>query len=189
MSQTEIGPATRLLRRISAGDEGARERLIELVYGELRRIAERQLGGVEPRTLQPTALVHEAWLKLAGSGAREFEDRRHFLGFAARAMRSVAVDHARARGARKRTPDEPAQALDRVVDFLEGGEAELLDLDAALEELGRDDPELARLVELRFFAGLSQPEIAEVLGCSLSTVERGWRLARSRLHRRLGGPR
>jgi RNA polymerase sigma factor (TIGR02999 family) len=186
MTEPEVGETTLLLRRISAGDLEARERLIEIVYGELRRIAAHHLKGSPERTLQPTALVHEAWLRLCGVDVRDFESRTHFLGFASRAMRSVLVDHVRARRAEKRAPEEAASPLDETVAYLEAGEIELLDLDEALKELERDDPELARLVELRFFAGLGHAEIAGVLGCSLSTVERSWRLARARLHASLG---
>jgi RNA polymerase sigma factor (TIGR02999 family) len=185
MASSDLGEATLLLRRIADGDAAARERLVELVYGELRRLAERQLRGERGGTLQPTALVHEAWLKLAG--AEDFADRRHFFAVASRAMRSVLVDHVRARRAQKRGGDERPTALDETVAFLEAGETDLLDLNVALEELERDDPELARLVELRFFGGLSHEEIAAAEGASLSTIERRWRLARARLAQRLGG--
>ncbi|MCE9596288.1 MAG: sigma-70 family RNA polymerase sigma factor [Planctomycetes bacterium] len=185
MAGPELGEATLLLRRIANGDAVARERLVELVYSELRRLAERQLRGERGGTLQPTALVHEAWLKLAG--AEDFADRRHFFAVASKAMRSVLVDHVRARRSQKRGGDERTSALDETVAFLEAGETDLLDLNLALEELERDDPELARLVELRFFGGLSHEEIAATEKLSLSTVERRWRLARARLAQRLGG--
>lgn len=174
-----------LLRRIAAGDEGARARLVELVYGELRKIAAGQLRGARGETLQPTALVHEAWLKLAG--AEGFSDRRHFLGVASKAMRSVLVDHVRAKRTHKRGGGAEPSPLDETVAFLEGGETDLLDLNDALVGLEREDPELARLVELRFFGGLSHEEIAAAEGTSLSTIERRWRLARAWLARRLDG--
>ncbi len=182
-----MGEATLLLRRISAGDLAARDRLIELVYGELRNLAARHSSSAGADTLQPTALVHEAWLRLDMDATKDFESRRHFLGAASRAMRSVLVDHVRARRTRKREESSAARALDEAVAELERGGADLLDLDEALAELERDDPELGRIVEMRFFGGLSHVEIAAHEGCSLSTVERGWRLARARLRKRLGG--
>ncbi len=185
MAEVEVGQTTQLLQRMSQGDAAARERLIELVYGELRRIAGGMMKASEPATLQPTGLVHEAWLRLSGDQAPDFDSRKHFLGVASRAMRSVLVDHVRAKRTRKRESAGGASPLDEAVAWLEGGETDLLDLHAALEELEREDPELSRLVELRFFGGLGQAEVAEVMGCSLSTVERDWRVARAWLHRRL----
>jgi RNA polymerase sigma factor (TIGR02999 family) len=186
MTEPTAGEVTQLLRRLSTGDASARGRLIEIVYAELRRLAAAHLGGARGGTLQPTALVHEAWLRLQG-GTGEFASSRHFLGVASKAMRSVLVDHARARHTAKRGGGEAPGVLDEAVAWLEAGEVELLDLDAALEALERDDPELARVVELRFFGGLSHEEIAAAEGCSLSTVERRWRLARARLRRDLLG--
>jgi RNA polymerase sigma-70 factor (ECF subfamily) len=176
-----------LLRRVSGGDAGAQAELYEVLRGELRSLA----GGMmrdQPagHTLQPTALVHEAWLRLFGDEAGAFASRAHVLGVAARAMRSILVDHVRAKRAQKRGGGREAQPLDEAVAAIEAASADLLDLSAALEELERDDPELARLVDLRFFAGLSHAELALTLEVSLSTVERSWRLARARLHRRLG---
>lgn len=180
------GEVTMLLRRLADGDRGSRERLAELVYGELRAMAANQLRGMRGHTLQPTALVHEAWLKLVGSDA-DFGNRQHFLGVAAKAMRSVLVDHVRRKRADKRGGDAQRVELDETVAFLEAGEVDLLDLDAALAELESDDAMLARLVEMRFFSGMTNAEVAAVEGCSESTIERGWRLARARLRRRLGG--
>lgn len=174
-----------LLRRLADGDGGARVRLVELLYGELRALAAAQLRGTRGETLRPTALVHEAWLRLAG--ADDFSDRRHFFAVAAKAMRSVLVDHVRAKRTQKRGGGEEASPLDETVAFLEGNDTDLLDLNDALAELEREDAELARLVELRFFGGLSHEEIAGAEGTSLSTIERRWRLARAWLARRLGG--
>ncbi|MCC6410002.1 MAG: sigma-70 family RNA polymerase sigma factor [Planctomycetes bacterium] len=185
MTEQDRGEATLLLRRIADGDAGARARLVELVYGELRRLAASQLRGARGETLQPTALVHEAWLRLADADA--FSDRRHFFAVASKAMRSVLVDHVRAKRTQKRGGGEQASPLDETVAHLEAGETDLLDLNVALEELEREDPELARLVELRFFGGLSHEEVAAAEGTSLSTIERRWRLARAWLARRLGG--
>jgi RNA polymerase sigma factor (TIGR02999 family) len=165
----------------------AQERLYAAVCGELRRVA----GGLmkdQPasHTLQPTALVHEAWIRLVSSAERTYENRGHFLCVASKAMRSVLVDHARGKRARKRGGDHEVRGLDEAVAYLEGGNTDLLDLDDALLELERDDPELCRMVELRFFGGLSQPEVASALGISLSSAERMWRIARARLHRKMG---
>jgi len=130
--------------------------------------------------------VHEAWLRLAG-GDGDFANRGHFLGVAAKAMRSVLVDHVRQRRSEKRGGGAPTTPLDEAAAFLEADEVDLLDLDEALGELERDEPDLARWVELRFFSGMTVPEIAVVDAVSESTVERGWRYARARLRSRLGG--
>lgn len=181
----ETGDATVLLRLVAHGDEQARARFGELVYCELRSIAARHARSGHAHTLQPTALVHEAWLKLFRGAHVEFTGRSHFLCAASRAMRSIVVDHARARGARTHARSNADASLDAAVAVLEGGETDLVDLDAALEELARDDPELARVVDMRFFGGLAQEDVAAALGWSVSSVERAWRLARARLHKRL----
>lgn len=160
--------------------------MLALLYGELRDVASGQMRGQSNgHTLQPTALVHEAWIKLMSGAEVDWQGRQHFLAVAARAMRQVLVDHLRSKTAQKRGGTEPCEELDETVAFLEGDDTDLLDLDEALTELEGEDPELARIVELRFFGGLDHPRIAEVLGCSLSTVERSWRVARARLRRRL----
>lgn len=175
---------TRLLAAMRGGDASAGEELLSLVYDELRRLAARMLGKDRGATLQATALVHEAWLKLSG-GNDACEDQRHFVRVAAKAMRSVLIDRYRGRHADKRgggarrvtLGEEPA--AEQVADLV--GIAE------SLERLGRLDPELEQIVELRFFAGLSQQEIATNLGKSLRSVERGWQLARAWLASDLGG--
>lgn len=179
------GELTVLLQRAANGDAAARERLAEAVYAQLRSMAASQLRALRGATLQPTALVHEAWLKLVGA---EYSNRQHFLGVAGKAMRSVLVDHVRAKKAQKRGGDAERRELDDAVAFYENGEVDLVDLDAALAELERDDAQLARWVEMRFFGGMTNGEIAAFDGCSESTVERGWRAARARLAVRLGGP-
>ncbi|MBL8728535.1 MAG: sigma-70 family RNA polymerase sigma factor [Planctomycetes bacterium] len=184
MEDSRAGEVTLLLRRVADGDTDARARLAELVYHELRGMAARQLRGLQGATLQPTALVHEAWLKIAGR--HDFDNRGHFLGVAGKAMRSVLVDHVRARKAQKRDGGERRE-LDDAIAFLEAGEVDLLDLDLALAELETDDPLLVGLVEMRFFGGMTNAEIAAVQGCSESTVERGWRAARAWLRQRLDG--
>jgi RNA polymerase sigma-70 factor, ECF subfamily len=186
MSQPPTGEVTLLLQRIAEGQHEARERLCELVYGELRAIAARQLRGLRGGTLQPTVLVHEAWLKLVGAGS-DFASRRHFLGVAGKAMRSVLVDHVRQKRSQKRGGDLQQTPLDESVAFLEAGEVDLLDLDAALQDLEHTDADLARWVELRFFGGMTNAEVATLEGVSESTVERGWRFARAHLRRRLEG--
>lgn len=188
MTDARPGDVTTLLRRMADGCDTSRGRLAAMLYDELRAMAAAHLRGMKGHTLQPTALVHEAWLRLAGADA-DYASRNHFLGVAAKAMRSVLVDHVRRSRAEKRGGDRRRTTLDEVVLFLERDEVDLLDLDAALHELAREDESLANLVELRFFSGLSHPEIAAVERCSLSTVERGWRLARAFLHQRLRGRR
>ena len=178
---------TALLREWSAGDRGALERLMPLVYGELRQLAASHLRSERgDHTLQPTALVHEAYLRLVGQRSVSWANRAHFFGIAAQMMRRVLVDHARRRLAAKRSPgtlridlgEETAAAPDRA--------PELLALDRALTELERLDPRQARVVELRFFAGLSVEETAEVAGVSTATVKREWRTARAFLRHEIG---
>ncbi|MBK8180944.1 MAG: sigma-70 family RNA polymerase sigma factor [Planctomycetes bacterium] len=186
--QIDVGHTTNLLRRFAAGDSQAQEPLYTAVCAELRRVAGGLMKETPPgHTLQPTALVHEAWIRLIGQAERTFVNRQHFLCVASKAMRSVLVDHVRAKRAMKRGGEHVRVDLDEAVAYLEAGETDLLDLEQALTELEQDDPELARVVELHFFGGLSQSEVSEVLGVSLSTVERSWRIARARLHRRMAG--
>ena len=186
MTKPAPGEVTLLLQRIADGEHEARGRLCELVYGELRAMAAQQLRGMRGETLQPTVLVHEAWMKLVGSGS-DFVGRQHFLGVAGKAMRSVLVDHVRKKRSQKRGGDVRQTPLDESVAFLEAGEVDLLDLDAALLELERTDSDLARWVELRFFGGMTNAEVAALEGVSESTVERGWRFARAHLRQRLEG--
>jgi len=179
---------TALLKEWSAGDRGALERLMPLVYGELRQLAASHLRAERgDHTLQPTALVHEAYIRLVGQRSVSWANRAHFFGIAARMMRRVLVDHARRRLAAKRSPgtlyvdlgeEVSASAEDRV--------PELLALDRALNELERLDPRQARVVELRFFAGLSVDETAEVAGVSSATAKREWRTARAFLRHEIG---
>jgi len=175
---------TRLLRRASAGDELAAEELLPLVYDELRRIAGNLIGKERVgHTLQATALLNEAYVRLVEPGAA-FSDRAHFLRTAARAMRNVLVDHARARLAKKRgggrRVDLDAEGL--AVHENVGG---LLAVDEILERFAEADPQLAQIVELRFFGGLDNQSIAETLAMSLRAVERSWRTARAFMQREL----
>jgi RNA polymerase sigma factor (TIGR02999 family) len=183
--------ATLALRGAEAGEPGAAERLLPLVYGELRELAARLMREQRPdHTLQPTALVHEAYVRLIeGSGRGPWTGRAHFVRVAARAMRNVLVDHARSKGARKRTPGSgPALALDAAAEVFAEAVPDLVALDEALARLERLDEPLARIVELRFFAGLSIADTARVLGVSTPTVERGWRTARMWLRCELPEP-
>jgi RNA polymerase sigma factor (TIGR02999 family) len=182
------GEVTRLLLTWRHGDDDALNRLLPLVYGELRRLA-RSLMRRERRdhTLQPTALVHEAYMKLFDQRQATWQDRAHFFGVAARAMREILVDHARRRGAVKRGGDAARVSLDDVELTSEGPSVDLIALDIALDRLATFDAGQARLVELRFFAGLTIDETATVLGCSAATVTREWRHAEAWLHRELVG--
>jgi RNA polymerase sigma factor (TIGR02999 family) len=177
---------TTLLAAAGAGDRGASDRLFEAVYAELRRIARRQRAAAAPSaTLSTTALVHEAYLKLSGEARWTVEDRRHFFALAARAMRHVLVDHVRRRGRLKRGGGALALELEaEEVAAPDRGE-ELMALDEALGRLESVEPELAQLVEWRFFAGLSVEEIAELVGVSDRTVKRRWRSARAFLYQDL----
>ncbi|MCW4455244.1 ECF-type sigma factor [Flavobacterium sp. MXW15] len=162
------------------GDRQALDRVLSTLYQELHAMARRQLAGQQGRTLDATSLVHESYLKLLGArGAARFEDRAHFFAYAASAMRSVVVDYARNRLARKRGGD-----LKRVVEIPEDSKSgvrldeDLLALDVALKRLHAVDPHLSRVVELRYFAGLSELEIAELCGRSERSIRRDWQKAR-----------
>ena len=191
-SAEELHQVTQLLRAWGAGDAEASESLARLVYAELRRQARRALRKEgEGHTLQATALVHEAWLRLDGQHAARWESRAQFFGVAAQMMRRVLVDHARTRRAVKRGAAPVHVTLD-AVEREEAASAPALDaidllaLDEALERLAAFDPQKARLVELRYFGGLSIPEAAEALGVSQATVGREWSVARMWLRRELG---
>lgn len=177
---------TTLLAAAGAGDRGASDRLFEAVYAELRRIARRQRAAAAPSaTLSTTALVHEAYLKLSGEARWTVEDRRHFFALAARAMRHVLVDHVRRRGRLKRGGGALALELEAEEIAAPDRGEELVALDDALGRLESVEPELAQLVEWRFFAGLSVEEIAELVGVSDRTVKRRWRSARAFLYQDL----
>lgn len=190
MSEQAEHELSHLLRAWTAGKPGALDRLTPLVYDELQRQARRLFQRERPdHTLQPTALVHEVFLRLAGEERVSWQSRAHFFGAAARLMRRVLVDHARERGASKRggalrrleLPGNLAGAADRTVD--------LLALDRALGRLAQLDRRQVTIVELRYFAGLTVDETAEVLGIGRATVVREWRSAKAWLARELGAPR
>jgi RNA polymerase sigma-70 factor (ECF subfamily) len=186
------GDATRLLRLAHGADPEGQRALFALLFQELHGLAGRAMAREDDgHTLQPTALLNEVWLRLFASDTHEFEDRRHFLTVAAKVMRQVLVDHARAKqrikrgGAWRRVElDDPEAAAAR---GLPADGLDLVELDAALEELRVAAPRPAQVVELRFFGGLEVEEVAAVLGASISTVAREWRFARAWLLDRLGG--
>ena len=182
------GEVTRLLGRID--DPEASSALAELLYGQLRTLAGRLMDDQGAgHTLQPTALVNEAWMRLVGPAARQdWDGRRQFLRFAAQAMRSVLVDHARASKAVKRGGGAARLPLDALLLEAESRVGDLSAFDEAVTRLEAVDPELARVVELRFFAGLSMAETAKALELSVPTVERRWRTARMFLRRSLDEP-
>jgi RNA polymerase sigma-70 factor, ECF subfamily len=175
---------TALLRAAQSGDRAASSALFEHLYAELRSRA-RQIGGQRGSTLQPTALVHEAWIKLVPNREAPFADRSHFLRAAARAMRSVLVDHLRAKKSQKRGGNALRVDLDGIADAYDARAIDLLALDEAMQRLTAVDPTLAELVELRFFAGLPMQEVADTMGVSLSSTERSWRLANAFLRAEL----
>ena len=185
VSQREI---TRLLADWAGGDRGALDRLAPLVHAELRRIARRQMGGErQGHTLQATALVNEVYLRLAGGEGLALRDRAHFYAVCAQVMRHVLIDHARAHARDKRGGGAPHVALDEAAQAGAAGSDELIALDEALRGLEEVDPQKARVVALRYFAGLSIEETAEVLGVSPTTVRREWRRAKAWLYRALSG--
>ena len=186
---THSADLTDLLVAWSAGDEHARSRLIDAVYNELRGLA----GGYLRReradhSLAPTALVHEAYLKLIDQRQVKWQNRAHFFAIAARLMRRILVDHARIRGAAKRDGGQRVELQDEQV-VINPPEVDVIDLDAALDKLSGLDSRQSELVELRFFGGLTVDEAAAVMGIAPATVDRDWALARAWLFRELGGER
>ena len=172
-----------LVEAARAGDGDAESSLFDAVYGELRGLARRAKRGGGPETLNTTAIVHEAYLKMAGKDG-SFEDRAHFLGVAAKAMRHVVVDYVRRKGAQKRGGDA-SQVPFRDTLMGDAPDDEVLAIDESLGRLAVVNPRGARIVECRFFGGLTIDETAAVLGVSAPTVERGWRTARAWLYRDL----
>ena len=166
-------PITDLLARASAGDAAAIDGLIPRIYATLRRIAHVQRLGEQAHTLDTTSLVHEAWLQLANKGELAFADRTHLFAYMSRAMRHILVDHARRQRAQKRQAPELAQ------EPVQSDILDVLAIDEAMRRLAQVDERLARVAELRLFADLSSPEIAEVLALNARTVERDWLKART----------
>jgi RNA polymerase sigma factor (TIGR02999 family) len=184
-SEDQSDLVTQLLQHWAKGDDRALTELLPLVYNELRRVARFHLQRERPdHTLQSTALVHEAYLRLLGNQPPDLRNRPHFIAVASRLIRQILVDYARERGAAKRDggvriPVEHLEALPIASD------AELLALDDALNDLYGTDERQAKIVDMKFFGGLSSPEVAEVLGLSRATVDRDWSTARAWLHREL----
>lgn len=179
---------TQWLQAAGSGDGTALGRVFERLYPELRRIARARLDAGE-RTLTPTVLVHEAFLRLVGNRTLSLGDRRHFLACAAKAMRAVVVDHARRRTAAKRGGPQADLALDDLAFELPvaGDDQQLLALDAALEQLDAINPRQREVVEMRYFAGLEFSEVAELFDCSERTAKREWERARAFLHAQVAG--
>jgi len=179
---------TLMLKAWSGGDQTAREKLLSAVYDELRQIASQCLRRERPHhTLQSTALVHEAYLKLVNLSEVSWQDRAHFFAVAAQVMRHILVDYARHQGAEKRGGGLEKLSLDEAVSFTSERDLDLLALDEALAQLASFDPQQSQVVELRFFGGLSIEETAAVMGLSTATIKREWTLAKAWLHQRLSG--
>ncbi|MFN2316065.1 MAG: sigma-70 family RNA polymerase sigma factor [Gemmatimonadales bacterium] len=175
------GTITTLLSQWSDGDESAFPKLVEIAYDDLRAIAHRRLRVGSGDGLTTTALVHEAYLKLVGYQAGQWEGRAHFFGFASRAMRHILVDHARREHAARRGGNAIRIPFEEGAIAADDGSADILGVDESIEHLAVRNPRMARVVELRFFGGLSVPEVAEVLDTSPRTVEREWTRAKAYL--------
>ncbi len=177
---------TGLLQRAKQGDENAVATLMPIVYDELRKLAGRYLRQERPgQTLQPTALVHEVYLRLLKDADPAWQNRTHFLAIAARSMRQILIERARARRTAKRGGAQARVTFDEGIAVENEPAVDLLALDQALERLAAFDPQQARIVELRFFGGLTIEETADALGISPATVKRGWSLARAWLYREM----
>ena len=186
MDEASPNEITEQLIAWSKGDEAALEQLISAVYQELRRMADHYLRGEDSgHSLQPTALVHEAYLRLIDQTKVEWQNRAHFFGVAAQMMRRILIDHAKAKHRVKRGGTAVKVMLDENVNFTQERASELLALDDALQSLAKMDERKSRIVELRYFGGLTVEETAQVLGISDKTVMRDWNLAKAWLYREL----
>jgi RNA polymerase sigma factor (TIGR02999 family) len=182
-----MSDASRILKAVEAGDPRAAGELLPLVYEELRRLAAQRLADERPgHTLQPTALVHEAYLRLLGDDARRWADRGHFFRAAAESMRRILIDHARAKRGPKRGGSRNRVSLDLAELATESDGDEILAVTEAISRLEQQNPEVAEIVRLRFYVGLSAEETARALGVSQRTVYRDWTYARAWLIRELG---
>jgi len=185
-----VSDVTRILERAQQGDPKAAEELLPLVYDELRKLAAFKMSNEAPgQTLQPTALVHEAWLKLVGSTEQQWRNRKHFFGAAAEAMRRILIDRARKRHRSRHGHGLQRIDLSRVDVAAETDDETLMAVDEALSRLAAESPARAELVKLRYFVGLSIPDAAEALGISESTAKRQWNYVRAWLYRELKGTR
>ena len=188
MSPAPPTEVTELLRRWSGGEVAAKEALVPLVYDELRRLARYYLAGQRSdHTLQSTEIVHEAYLRLVGHDHVQWESRSHFFGVAAQLMRRILVDHARKRNAAKRGGAHVTVLIDEAIGLSSQRELDLVALDNALKALAELDERQCRIVELRFFGGLSIEDISTVLGISPATVKREWSTARAWLYAEISG--
>lgn len=181
----EVGQesVTQLLIKLTSGDEAAMEELLPVVYDELRKLAASYLRRERPdHTLQPTALVHEAYLRLIDQTQVSWQNRAHFFGIAAQMMRRILVDHARLHNAEKRGHDFQKLSLDENIDKAVERSMEMIMLDDALNELASIDEQKSRIVELRYFGGLTVEETAAVLGVTPITIKRHWRMAKAWLY-------
>lgn len=186
MGNSEKNQITILLQRINAGDQKALDKLLPLVYGELRKLASKYLAGeYKKRTIQTTELVHEAYLKLIGQQNLSLENRKHFFGAAANAMRQILVDNARKKKAIKRGRGKTKVPLDKAIALSAEDDENILALNEALLKLDTFDNRLCKIVELRFFTGLTIEETAEILSVSATTVKRDWGLAKAWLYREI----
>ena len=183
-----MSEVTRILNAIQGGDRQAAAELMPMVYDELRRIAAMKMAGESSgHTLQATALVHEAWLRLAGSHEQSWQNRAHFFGAAAEAMRRILVDHARRKQSQKRGGGAEHQSFDESALVLAAPPDELLAIHEALDKLAREDGQAAELVKLRYFVGMTLDEAAEALGISARTADNYWAHARAWLFHELKG--
>jgi RNA polymerase sigma factor (TIGR02999 family) len=182
-----VNEVTRILHSIGAGEAKAAEELLPLVYDELRKLAAHKMANEVAQTLQPTALVHEVWLRLSRQADARWQNREHFYAVAAEVMRRILVDRARRRQARKHGGDLERVDLDAVELPGPGDDAVVLQVHDALERLAAEDPQKAEVVKLRFFVGLENAEVAAILGVSEKTVQRHWSFAKAWLYRAMQG--
>lgn len=186
--EPQPGEVTELLVQLRHGNREAEAKLVPLIYVELRRMAANYLHGERPdHTLQPTALVHEAYLRLINIKEVDWKCRSHFMATAATVMRRILVDHARAQRSRKRKAFQEAVSLDELLVVSPGKSDQLIALDDALDRLAKLDPRRSKIVELRFFGGLTEEETGALLGITARTVKRDWRVARAWLYNEVKG--
>jgi len=188
MKSSPIKEVTQLLRAWMRGEDSAKEELYQAVYDELHRLAHRYMSRENPgHTLQTTALVNEAYMKLADAGNLNWQDRVHFFAVSANVMRRILVDHARASRAERRGGQAQQVALEEIIEIPQAQSKDVLALSEALDRLAKADERKSRIVELRYFGGLSVEETAEILKVSADTVMRDWRFAKAWLQRELSG--